>query len=221
MLKKILATIFSISMKGLRLVLRTILRMSMVGFTLGPHITRYYMNRHLAAYKQEPEKEARVLSISNSMNLCQAMGLDAADVIDAHYPEYNILSLPFPDNSFDYVVSDQVLEHVEGNPQTAIDETRRILKPNGLAIHATCFINPLHPAPSDFWRFTPDALRLLCRGFSTVVDSGGWGNPFVWLLVNIGLRYHGIPEAPWHPMNKLAMLNDPKWPITTWIIARK
>jgi 2-polyprenyl-3-methyl-5-hydroxy-6-metoxy-1,4-benzoquinol methylase len=45
------------------------------------------------------------------------------------------------------VVSDQVLEHVVGDPQTAIDETLRVLRPGGIVIHTTCFMNPIHGAP--------------------------------------------------------------------------
>ena len=30
-----------------------------------------------------------------------------------------------------------------------------------------------------------------------------------------------VPQARWHPVNRIAMLNDPECPISTWIIARK
>jgi len=50
---------------------------------------------------------------------------------------------------------------------------------------------------------------------------GGWGNPYVWLVTSLGLRHEGIPEARWHPLHKLAMLNDERWPIVTWIVAEK
>jgi len=47
--------------------------------------------------------------------------------------------LPFADESFDLVVSDQVLEHVFDLP-TALSEIARVLKPGALAIHR--FPNP-------------------------------------------------------------------------------
>ena len=197
------------------------LRVSMKELQRGPHITRYYMYRHLSQYKQTPQKEAKVISISHSKSICEVLGLEKSHIVEANYPEYNMLSLPFGDNSFDYVLSDQVLEHIEGDPKTAIDETLRILKPGGLAIHTTCFINPIHGYPSDFWRFTPDALKLLCRGFSNIIEVGGWGNPYVWLIIGLGLRFDGVPESSWHPLHKLAMHNDDRWPIVTWIIAEK
>jgi SAM-dependent methyltransferase len=187
----------------------------------GPHITRFFMYRHFAKFRQSPASTASVLSISHSVELCGVLGLAEARLVEANYPEYSALSLPFPDESFDYVVSDQVLEHIEGPPQRVIDESFRVLKPGGLAIHTTCFINPIHRDPNDFWRFTPDGLALLGRPFSRIVDCGGWGNPYVWVIVRLGLRYDGIPERRWHPLYRLAMRNDPDWPISTWLIAQK
>jgi ubiquinone/menaquinone biosynthesis C-methylase UbiE len=121
-----------------------------------------------------------------------------------------VLSLPFSDESFDYVVSDQVLEHIEGAPQGVMDESFRVLRRGGWVVYTTCFINPIHLEPNDFWRFTPDALALLARKFSRVVDCGGWGNPYVWVVVWLGLRFDGVPESSWHPLHNLAMRNDPE-----------
>ena len=42
--------------------------------------------------------------------------------------------LPFDDNTFDFVVSDQVFEHVQNWPQ-ALEEIKRVLKPGGSALH--------------------------------------------------------------------------------------
>jgi len=83
------------------------------------------------------------------------------------------------------------------------------------------FLNPLHACPKDFWRFTPDALSLLHQDWSEIIEVGGWGNFATWSLVQDGLRFTGVPSANWHPLHKIAMYNDPLWPIVTWIIARK
>ncbi|MEW5755877.1 MAG: class I SAM-dependent methyltransferase [Pseudomonadota bacterium] len=42
--------------------------------------------------------------------------------------------IPFPDHYFDFVFSDQVLEHVQ-NYQTALSEISRVLKPSGVSLH--------------------------------------------------------------------------------------
>ncbi len=202
--------------------LSKLIRLSMSGLDKGPHITRYFMYKRLSELKL-PETEGKdLLSVSHSANLSELLGLEGCTITEANYPDYNLLSLPFPDNSFDYVLSDQVLEHLEGDPQDAINETYRILRPGGLAIHTTCFINPIHADPSDFWRFTPDGLSLLCKNFSKIIYSEGWGNPYVWVLKWLGFSSaDGIPNSKWHFMHKVAMHNDPKWPIVTWVIAQK
>jgi SAM-dependent methyltransferase len=195
---------------------------SMAGLPRGPHITRYYMYNHLEKLGRKLQFNAgRTLSVSHSDRLATVLGIEASEVVLADYPEHNLLSLNFPDSSFDYLLSDQVLEHVEGDPYQAIRECHRVLRPGGISILTTCFINPIHSCPKDFWRFTPDALSLLHQDWSEIIEVGGWGNLAVWSVVEDGLRFEGVPNAPWHPLHRIAMHNDPLWPIVTWIIARK
>jgi len=164
----------------------------------------------------------KVLAISHSANLAPILGIESAEITEANYPEHNILGLnAFEDASFDFVLSDQVREHVEGNPQLAFDESLRVLKKGGIAVHTTCFVNPVHGAPSDFWRFTPEALRYLSRDFSEIITADGWGNRAVWMLDALGMRFVPVPHAKWHPLQKIAAHNDRLWPVVTWIIARK
>jgi SAM-dependent methyltransferase len=197
-------------------------RASMTGLARGPHITRYYMyNRLQSIGAKLPNKGGRVLSISHSAKLAELLGLQPTEIVSADYPEHNVLSLDFPDSVFDYVLSDQVLEHVEGDPYKAIAECHRVLRPGGIALHTTCFIIPVHGAPKDFWRFTPEALSLLHQDWSQVIEVGGWGNFQVWSVVQDGMQFVGVPHAKWHPLHRLALKNDPLWPIVTWIAAKK
>ncbi len=208
--------------KRLRKARTTLWRLSTSGLPSGPHITRYAMYSRLrSAAARLPHRRGRVLSVSHSANLCECLGIEPDEIVEANYPDHNMLSLRFPDESFDFVLSDQVLEHVEGDPQQAIDESWRVLKPGGIAVHTTCFINPIHAHPGDFWRFTPEALRLLSRRFSTIVECGGWGNFDAWVVIRRGLRFIPIPDATWHPLHKVATRNDPEWPIVVWIVAVK
>jgi SAM-dependent methyltransferase len=210
-----------------RTLIRGVVGLTTKPFDTGGSITRYGMYRHLeqvfAGYGQG--RHLRALSISHSQRLTHVITGEASWTIEeANYPEASILELPFGSDQFDVVVSDQVLEHVVGDPQLAVDESRRVLKGGGLAIHTTCLINPIHTAastPSDLWRFTPEALRYLCRGFSRVIDVGGWGSPYVWVASALGLRYVRVPHAKWHPLHQLAQHNDTLWPVSTWIAAEK
>jgi SAM-dependent methyltransferase len=197
-------------------------RISMLGLSRGSHITRYSMYHSLSIVgKSLSRKDGDVLSISHSSFLCDLLEIEPNTFTEVNYPDGNLLNLAYPDNSFDFVVSDQVLEHVQGDPQQAFNESWRVLRPGGIVVHTTCFINPIHNVPGDYWRFTPDALKLLSNKFSKIISCDGWGNFGAWLLIRNGLRFDGIPHAKWHPLHQLAIKNDPLWPIVTWVIAEK
>jgi SAM-dependent methyltransferase len=190
----------------------------------GPHIMRYsmYSRIHEKLGDTSWRDEQRCLSVSGSRFLCELIGLQDRQITEVSYPDHSLLDMrQFGDNTFDIVVSDQVLEHLEGDPQKAFSETYRLLVPGGIALHTTCFTNEIHWGPEDYWRFTPDALAYLARDFSEVIDAGGWGNRLTWVLDWAGLRMFPVPHAQWHPLHKVATFNEPAWPIVTWVIARK
>jgi SAM-dependent methyltransferase len=88
------------------------------------------------------------------------------------------LSLPFAGKAFDTVVSFQVLEHVP-DPQTAVNESYRVLKRGGKILLTTNFMWGIHEEPHDYFRFTRYALTLLFdkAGFeqvSVVPMAGFW-----------------------------------------------
>jgi SAM-dependent methyltransferase len=64
------------------------------------------------------------------------------------------------DNTFDAVLSVSVFEHIS-KPWKAARNMNRILKPGGLSYHAAPFSYFYHGAPADFWRYTPDAMKLI------------------------------------------------------------
>ena len=204
-----------------RKLIRAGYRVTTIGLRTGPHVTRYYMYQHLSKYKNFRANELRVLSISRSEHLATILGFSGDQITDVSYPDTNILDLPFSDGEFDAVVSDQVLEHVQGDPQAAVAETFRILKTNGLVLHTTCFLNPIHDPPDDFWRFSPEGLKLLVEKYGEIIDVNGWGNPYVWIYSALGLRFEPIPHARWHPAHWIATKKNPQWPIVTWILAKK
>jgi SAM-dependent methyltransferase len=76
-------------------------------------------------------------------------------------------ALGFVDCAFDVVVCTEMLEHVP-EPQRAIDEMRRVLKPDGVLLLTTRFLFPIHDAPHDYFRFTKYGLRHLLRKFDIV-----------------------------------------------------
>ena len=194
-------------------------RASTFGMATGDPFTRYAMYERLRTLHADRDPNAVALSISHSEFLCRLMGFTT--IKDANYPEVNILDLPFADGSFDAVCADQVLEHVEGDPFRAVDETFRVLKTGGLAVHTTCFLLDRHGHPQDFWRYTPNGLRLLASRHGEILDADGWGHPLVLPLSALGMQFVPVPHAKWHPMHWLATANDPAWAMVTWFVARK
>ena len=196
------------------------LRRPRLGFSLDRRrspfkLTRYYMYERLQVVLAEYPCRGRVLTISGSA-IVDMLSTDT--VVVAEYPAVDIHALPFADNSFDTVVSDQVLEHVR-DPAQAVRETLRVLCSEGVLIHTSCFLNPVHRYPLDLWRFTPEAMAELV-GHAEIIDCGGWGNRSALLLMFMGVN-PPIPVNPDHPLHRIAMHNDPKWPIVTWVVARK
>jgi SAM-dependent methyltransferase/uncharacterized protein YbaR (Trm112 family) len=78
--------------------------------------------------------------------------------------------LPFPDDTFDAVCSEQMLEHVFA-PGAVVAEMLRVTKPGGLIYVAAPFMYPLHPSPKDYSRWTVEGLATMFSGHA-VVDSG-------------------------------------------------
>lgn len=65
------------------------------------------------------------------------------------------------------IVALEVLEHVP-NPFKAIDQCFDALPTGGVLIFSTPWIIPVHDAPHDYWRFTPEALRKLTQKFDQI-----------------------------------------------------
>ena len=164
----------------------------------------------------------KVLAVSGSSRLARILGLKRAEVYNSSYPECNLINLNFEDNCFDFCISDQVLEHVKGDPYKAFEESIRVVKKGGYICHTTCFINPKHGKNfGDYWRFTPEALALISKSQNlNVIEVNGWGNKEVWSYIEMGFRSHIIPEDPDNPIYQLAMRNDRSWFIVTWILAQ-
>jgi SAM-dependent methyltransferase len=70
--------------------------------------------------------------------------------------------LPFPDSSFDHVLSVVVLEHTP-QPGRVIEEFYRVLKPGGMVHLVVPHMWEEHQRPHDFFRFTSGGIRYLLQ----------------------------------------------------------
>lgn len=82
----------------------------------------------------------------------------------------------FKDDSYDTALCFEVLEHV-ANPDTAIDEIRRIMKAGGHLILTVPHLSRLHEVPHDYYRYTSFGIQYLLEknGFEivTISEKGG------------------------------------------------
>ncbi len=81
----------------------------------------------------------------------------------------------------------ETLEHVS-DPIRAVDEVRRVLAPDGIAVLTSCLDFKIHAHPDDYWRFTPSAFRHLLRDFpAAVVGAQGYAS-FPHTIFGVGFR---------------------------------
>lgn len=187
------------------------------------HITRHAMYSALSGRFADQDDPMRVvLSISRSKALMDTLGFEQTERFEAGYPAYDMADLGLPDDAYDFVVSDQVIEHVAGGPVACFEETARVLAPGGWMVHATCLMNEIHQSPLDFWRLTPFALRMLAERCGLEVhEATGWGNRRASKLIEMGFRKRVVPIDERNPIHKIATENDENHPIVTWVVARK
>lgn len=81
----------------------------------------------------------------------------------------------------------------------AFEEVKRVLRPDGLLIASCPFYFHIHSFPNDYWRFTPEAFKVLLEDFPSKII--GWHGPAkrplgVW-AVAAGPNYPAITET-WH-----------------------
>ena len=101
--------------------------------------------------------------------------------------------IPFEDKTFDKILLRCILEHVN-NPESLLKEASRTLKENGVMVIEVPFINPIHAAPIDNFRFTPNGLKIILSAQNLQIDSifytedHNWA--IKWLLYTICHNYN-------------------------------
>lgn len=148
--------------------------------------------------------------------------IPSAKLHKVEYPEYDVCNLhQIEDQIYDGIVCDQVLEHVK-QPFDAVNEMYRVLQPGGILFLTTVFMYPIHEYPKDYWRFTPDALQLLCEKFSEIISCSGWGNQEMVKVISDRREFDmGVPLITDPLVKGILNVNNPETPLVTWIIARK
>lgn len=68
---------------------------------------------------------------------------------------------------FDFVISGQLLEHLE-RPWEAVEVMKRHVRPGGWLLLIAPFVQEEHKYPLDCWRLLPDGVRAMLRGWEEV-----------------------------------------------------
>ena len=123
---------------------------------------------------------------------------------------------PFPRESCDLAILDQVLEQVR-QPHQALANVLAMLRPGGSLLVDTAFLLKPHPRRQDFYRWTEDGLRVLLEeaGFTAILTRS-WGNRQC-LIADLQ------PGAEWTFYDPAAhsLENEIQFPLAVWAFARK
>jgi SAM-dependent methyltransferase len=93
----------------------------------------------------------------------------------------DLRSLSYADGEVGTALCLDTLEHCEDPPQ-ACRELARVVGQGGVAVVSSVMLFGIHAYPSDYFRFTPEGLRSMLRGFDDVWTFG-FGDPGAPFLV--------------------------------------
>jgi len=82
---------------------------------------------------------------------------------DIEFFSFDGINIPFQDNFFDLIYSNQVLEHVR-KPEALLANVQRVLRPNGYFVGSVSQLEPYHS--QSVWNFTP-------HGFCQLIKDAG------------------------------------------------
>lgn len=163
---------------------------------------------------------------------CEYVGLDYPPTGAAWYgsrPEVfgDAQTLPFADGCMDSVALLDVLEHLP-EPERALAEIARVLRPGGTLLLQVPFLYPVHDAPYDFRRWTRHGLRRTLETCGLHIEQeAGDGHPLetAALLASIALARNAAELLRRrHPLAVLALpfaaILVPVANIAAWCLAR-
>lgn len=163
------------------------------------------------------DKQLSALPVS-TLSALEVSGTDHggrgwAEYSSVQYPDFDICEdVPSDATTYDVVIAEQVLEHVQ-DPARAMDSLARLTTPGGTVVVTTPFLVRLHFEPGDYWRFTPDGLRLLAeRTGLEVIEVGQWGNRDC-IVAN-------FDEWQFYPQGG-SLENESHLPAVVWLVARR
>lgn len=102
--------------------------------------------------------------ISPLLKMAHATTVDNCDIQTSLPGAFicDLTSIPKPDSSYDSILCNAVLEHVP-DPEGAMAEFHRLLTEDGCVVIAVPFLQPYHPTPFDYRRYTKAGIEQLAK----------------------------------------------------------
>jgi SAM-dependent methyltransferase len=187
------------------------------------HFARYVMYLDIMDFLQNTShlstlKNPAIIEFGGSNGILELMFRPHDYLIAENYPVVDIQNLSnFKSRHYDFIVLDQILEHVP-NPQKAVQEVYRIMKKGGWLITTTPFLIKIHPCPNDYWRFSKEGMCQLLGKFSKIIVKS-WGNK------DIAINH--IKTGAWPTVKEVQQAgcfnleNEEEFPHVVWGFARK
>lgn len=108
------------------------------------------------------------------------------------HPTTDEYTFPLPDESFDVIISGQVLEHVR-KIWRWMPELARVCRRGGLVVTISPLSWPFHEAPVDCWRVFPEGMRALYE------DAGLRVEHCESETLELDATRYVVPEEWWFP----------------------
>ena len=136
-------------------------------------IRKRFVRKFWAAHNNSPAVRAEIGKLLHALNDGRGLNVGCGDTrIDPRMVNVDLavtpavtaladaLALPFAEDCFALIISQETVEHVS-NPFRAVREMARVLRPGGTLYLQAPFIIGYHPGPEDYWRFSRAGMRRL------------------------------------------------------------
>ena len=120
------------------------------------------------------------------------------------------MALPLKNDSVNLFISSSVIEHLP-DPEKAVSELFRTIKPGGQVYAEIPFIGAYHMAPHDYQRYTINGIESLFNRHGFIIEKKGICSGPITALVLL-FQFAIVGAIPWGPPQYIVRL------ILTWIL---